>query len=120
MENEKTRIEMEFVDKDEQEQESTTLTEVKKTEEKPGFFKTVWNGITFVPRWVVRKVKESPASACIGMVGGAAIGWGAKAAVGHFTKKGNSDGFIPADPIEAPDDVESYSSVSSYGDNTDE
>lgn len=118
MEDNKTRIEMEFVDNDEQEEE-TKLTEVK-TEEKPGFFRTVWNGITFVPRWVVRKVKESPASACIGMVGGAAIGWGAKAAVGHFAKKGNSDSFIPADPIEAPDDVESYSSVSSYESDTDE
>ena len=117
MEDNKTTIEMEFVDKDEQEQE-TKLTEAK-AEEKPGFFKTVWNGITFVPRWVVRKVKESPASACIGMVGGAAIGWGAKAAVGHFSKKGH-EGFIPADPIEAPDDVESYSSVSSYESDTDE
>ena len=120
MEDNKTRIEMEFVEDEDKQEQETKLAEVK-AEEKPGFFKTVWNGITFVPRWVVRKVKESPASACIGMVGGAAIGWGAKAAVGHFSRKGH-EGFIPAETpdIEIPDSEESYSSVSSYGDNTDE
>ena len=120
MEDNKTRIEMEFVDNDEQE-ETTDLTEAKKTEEKPGFWKTVWNGVTFVPRWIGRKVKESPASTAIGMVAGAAVGYGTKAAIGHFSKKGH-EGFIPAETpdIEIPDSEESYSSVSSYGDNTDE
>lgn len=120
MEDNKTRIEMEFVDDDEQE-ETKDLTEVKKTEEKPGFWKTVWNGVTFVPRWIGRKVKESPASAAIGMVAGAAVGYGTKAAIGHFAKKSHSDGFIPAETpeIEIPDSEESYTSVNSYGD-TDE
>jgi hypothetical protein len=120
MEDNKTRIDMEFVDTEDEQEETKDLTEVKNTEEKPGFFKTVWNGITFVPRWVVRKVKESPASACIGMIGGAALGYGAHAAIGHFTKKGHDD-FIPAETpeIEIPDDGEVYSNTNSYG-STDE
>lgn len=115
MEDNKTRIEMEFVDTEDEQEETKDLTEVKKTEEKPGFWKTVWNGVTFVPRWIGRKVKESPASAAIGMVAGAAVGYGTKAAIGHFTKKGHDD-FIPAETpeIEIPDSEESYASVNSY------
>ena len=103
-------------DEDKQE-EAKDLTPVK-TEEKPGFWRTVWNGVTFVPRWIGRKVKESPASAAIGMVAGAAVGYGTKAAIGHFAKKGHGGDFIPAETpdIEIPDSEESYSSVSSYGD----
>lgn len=106
MEDNKTRIEMDFVD--EQEEKTGTMSTVKT--EKPGFFKTVWNGITFVPRWVHKKVSESPASACIGIVGGAVLGWGAKAAVGHFAK-GHGTDFSPEDPIEIPDNGEVYSST---------
>lgn len=115
---EKTRIEMDFVDSEnEQEEEPKAMTEVKKTEEKPGFWKTVWNGVTFVPRWIGKKVKESPASAAIGMVAGAAVGYGTKAAIGHFAKKSHGD-FIPADPIEVPE--EDYASTSYSNDTTDE
>lgn len=118
MEDNKTRIEMEFVDDNEDKQEEPKDLTPVKTEEKPGFWKTVWNGVTFVPRWIGRKVKESPASAAIGMVAGAAVGYGTKAAIGHFAKKGHGGDFIPAETpdIEIPDSEESYSSVSSYGD----
>jgi hypothetical protein len=111
----KTRIEMDFVD--EQEEKTEAMSTVK-AEEKPGFFKTVWSGITFVPRWVHKKVSESPASACIGIIGGAALGWGAKTVIGNFTKGHDTD-FSPADPIEIPDNGEAYSS-STYENTADE
>jgi hypothetical protein len=66
----------------------------------------------------VRKVKDSPASAGIGAVGGAVVGYGVKTAVGHSARKGNS--FIPADPIEVPDDGEVYADEpTSYGESED-
>lgn len=113
--NEKTVIDMEFVDQEE-EQKDEEATELAKVEEKkPGIFRRVIHVATTPLRWIGRKIKESPASAAIGMVGGAALGYGVKAAIGHFGKKGD---FIPADPpeIEIPDDGEEYvSSESSYG-----
>lgn len=120
MENntEKTVINMEFVDtEEEQEQEQTDLTPVEKTEAQPGKFRKFVRKATAPARWLGRKIKESPASAAVFTVLGAAIGLGGKAAYDHFNRKG-SDGFIPADPpeIEIPDDGEEYVSTASYED----
>lgn len=118
MEENKTTINMEFVDEpteDEQDnvpvptQEPPKPEEVK--EEKPGFFKTVWNGITFVPRWAYRKIKESPAAGAIGMIAGAGIGVGAKVLYDRYGHRNpGGDDFIPADQpeIEIPDYGEDY------------
>ena len=57
------------------------------TEEKRGFFGTVWHYATAPARWVGRKLKESPAAAVIGGVGGAGLALGTKALYDHFTNK---------------------------------
>lgn len=118
MENntEKTVINMEFVETEEQEQEQTDLATVEKTEAQPGKFRKFVRKATAPARWLGRKIKESPASAAVFTVLGAAIGLGGKAAYDHFSRKG--DGFIPADPpeIEIPDDGEEYVSTASYED----
>lgn len=112
MEDQKTKIEMTFVE--DEPKEGQEQTEEKETEEKPGFLKTIWNGVTYVPRWIGRKVKNSPVSAAIGMVAGAAIGYGTKAVIGYFTTRKVCEDFIPADPIEMPDD-EAFVNSNAYG-----
>lgn len=110
-ENEKTTIGMEFVDEpteDEKQGNAPVPTqdppkpeEVK--DEKPGFFKTAWNVITFVPRWAHKKIKESPAAGAIGTIAGVGIGVGAKVLYDRYGhRKPGGDDFIPADdPIES-------------------
>ena len=58
--------------------------QVKVTEMKRGFFGTVWHYATAPVRWVGRKIKESPAAAVIGGVGGAGLALGGKAIYDHF------------------------------------
>lgn len=57
------------------------------TEKKRGFFGTVWHYATAPVRWVGRKMKESPAAALIGGVGGAGLALGGKALYDHFSSK---------------------------------
>ena len=57
------------------------------TEEKRGFFGTVWHYATAPARWVGRKLKESPAAALIGGVGGAGLALGGKALYDYFASK---------------------------------
>ena len=112
MEDNKTRIEMDFVD-EEQDKDAKDLTPAEVKEEEPGTIVKVVRWVTTPFRWVYGKIKESPASAAVGMVVGAAVGVGGKVAYDKFSKEKGTDTFIPADPIEEPED--SYvSSSSSY------
>lgn len=115
--NEKTVINMEFVDEAEEQKEEETkdLATVEETKQ-PGKFGRFVRKATAPARWLGRKIKESPASAAVFTVIGAAIGLGGKAAYDHFSQKGGS--YIPADPpeIEIPDNGEEYVSTTSYED----
>lgn len=112
--NEKTIIEMDFVDGETQEEPK--VTELTKVEEKPkGPIGKFVDWVTTPVRFVWNKAKKSPVVAGLGGAAlGAAGGWAAKGLYDNLKqKKGNS--FIPADPIEVPDDGEAYvGSESSY------
>lgn len=114
-ENEKTVINMNFVDED-QEQEETKVTDLQKVEDsKPrGPIRKAVDWVTTPFRFIYKKAKESPVVAGLGgAVIGAAAGVGGKTLYDHL--KGKKSGFIPADPIEVPDDGETYvDSGSSY------
>lgn len=111
-ENEKTTIGMNFVDDGQQNEEPKEPKPVEVKDER-GFFRKVWDTVTFPGRWVVEKVKDSPAAAAIGMVAGAGLTLGAKATYDHFRNKGSGD-YIPADTehIEVPDYGEEYAETS--------
>lgn len=107
--NEKTIIDMEFVD--EEKQDETKVTELQKVEEqKPkGPIGKFVDWVTTPVRFVWNKAKKSPVVAGLGGAAlGAAGGWGAKVLYDKATAKKNSGAFIPADPIEVPDEGESY------------
>lgn len=114
-ENEKTVINMDFVDED-QEQEETKVTDLQKVEDSKsrGPIRKAVDWITTPFRFICKKAKESPVVAGLGgAVIGAAAGVGGKTLYDHL--KGKKSGFIPADPIEVPDDGETYvDSGSSY------
>lgn len=113
--NEKTIIDMEFVDEEKQEQEEPKATNLVKVEDKPrGPIRKAVDWVTTPFRFIYKKAKESPVVAGLGgAVLGAAAGVGGKTLYDHL--KGKKSGFIPAEPIEVPDDGESYvDSGSSY------
>lgn len=117
MENntEKTTIAMEFVDGEQE--EKTEVTDLQKVEEKPkGPIGKFVDWVTTPVRFVWNKAKKSPVVAGLGGAAlGAAGGWAAKTAYDKIQQKNKGSGFIPADPIEVPDDGESYvETVSSY------
>ena len=121
MENntEKTTIAMEFVDGEQE--EKTEVTDLQKVEEKPKgpIGKFVYWATTPV-RFVWNKAKKSPVVAGLGGAAlGAAGGWAAKGLYDNLRQK-KSGNFIPADPIEVPDEGETYSNVSSFESNTEE
>ncbi len=108
-----TKIGMEFVD-EENENEGKKADVPAVVEEKPGLGKRIWNGITAPGRWVVKTVKDSPAAAAIGSVGTAVLIVAGKVVKDRFFGHGGKNDFIPADPIEVPDDGEVYAD-STYG-----
>ena len=120
-ENEKTVINMNFVDED-QEQEETKVTDLQKVEDsnKPrGPIRKAVDWITTPFRFIYKKAKESPVVAGLGgAVIGAAAGVGGKTLYDHL--KGKKSGFIPADPIEVPDDGETYVETGSSYESTEE
>ena len=77
------------------------------TEEKPGFMKKLGRVVTAPARWVGRKLKESPASACVGGVIGGGLALGGKVLYDHFVK-GRTDpgeGDETVDEDEVPDNI---------------
>lgn len=123
MENtEKTTINMEFVDEEKQDEkpEVTDLQKVEEEKPKGPIGKFVYWATTPV-RFVWNKAKKSPVVAGLGGAAlGAAGGWAAKGLYDNLKQKKSGGNFIPADPIEVPDDGETYSNVSSYESNTEE
>ena len=118
-ENEKTVINMNFVDED-QEHEEVKVTDLQKVEDsKPrGPIRKAVDWVTTPFRFIYKKAKESPVVAGLGgAVLGAAAGVGGKTLYDHL--KGKKSGFIPADPVEIQDDGEVYSKAASY-ENTEE
>jgi len=119
--NEKTVIDMEFVD--ETKDEKTEATELQKVEEekpKGPIGKFVYWATTPV-RFVWNKAKKSPVVAGLGGAAlGAAGGWAAKGLYDNLKQKKSGGNFIPADPIEVPDDGESYVNSESSYENTED
>lgn len=117
--NEKTVIGMEFVDEEKQENETTELQRLEEQKPKGPIGKFV-DWVTTPVRFVWNKAKKSPVVAGLGGAAlGAAGGWGAKVLYDKVTAKKNGGAFIPADPVEVPDDGEVYSEAASF-DNTEE
>lgn len=118
--NEKTVIDMDFVDEEKQEQEEPKATDLVKVEDKPrGPIRKAVDWVTTPFRFIYKKAKESPVVAGLGgAVLGAAAGVGGKTLYDHL--KGKKSGFIPADPIEVPDDGESYVETGSSYESTEE
>lgn len=127
--NEKTIIDVDFVDEEKQEQEEPKATDLVKVEDKPrGPIRKAVDWVTTPFRFiykkakespVVKKAKESPVVAGLGgAVLGAAAGVGGKTLYDHL--KGKKSGFIPAEPIEVPDDGESYVETGSSYESTEE
>ena len=80
---------MEIVEIDGQPVEPKEPEESKKDEEKvekTSALKKVGRFVTAPARWVGRKLKESPASACVGGVIGGGLALGGKLAYDHFVK----------------------------------
>lgn len=123
MENtEKTTIAMEFVDGEKQD-EKTEVTDLQKVEEeKPkGPIGKFVHWATTPVRYVWNKAKKSPVVAGLGGAAlGAAGGWAAKGLYDNLKQKKSGGNFIPADPIEVPDEGETYSNVGSFESNTEE
>lgn len=119
-ENEKTTINMNFADED-QEPEEAKVTDLQKVEDsKPrGPIRKAVDRVTTPFRFIYKKAKESPVVAGLGgAVIGAAAGVGGKTLYDHL--RGKKGGFIPADPVEVPDDGESYVETGSSYENTEE
>lgn len=115
MEDNKTTIDMEFVDEEtKDEAEVTDLQKVEESKSRGPIGKAV-DWITTPFRFLYNKAKKSPMVAGLGgAVIGAAGGVGGKMLYDHFKGKRNGS-FIPADPIEVPDEGESYvDSATSY------
>lgn len=112
--NEKTIIDVDFVDEEKQEQEEPKATNLVKVEDKPrGPIRKAVDWVTTPFRFIYKKAKESPVVAGLGgAVLGAAAGVGGKTLYDHL--KGKKSGFIPAEPIEVPDDGEYVETGSSY------
>lgn len=118
--NEKTIIDVDFVDDEKQEQEEPKATDLVKVEDKPrGPIRKAVDWVTTPFRFIYKKAKESPVVAGLGgAVLGAAAGVGGKTLYDHL--KGKKSGFIPAEPIEVPDDGESYVETGSSYESTEE
>ena len=106
--------------KQEQEQEEPKATNPVKVEDKPhGPIRKAIDWVTTPFRFIYKKAKESPVVAGLGgAVLGAAAGVGGKTLYDHL--KGKKSGFIPAEPIEVPDDGESYAETGSSYESTEE
>lgn len=118
--NEKTVISMNFVDEEKQENETTELQKVEEQKPKGPIGKFV-DWVTTPVRFVWNKAKKSPVVAGLGGAAlGAAGGWGAKVLYDKVTAKKNGGAFIPAEPVEVPDDGESYVETGSSYENTEE
>lgn len=73
--------------------------------EKDKFFKKLGKAIAKPFKYVGRKLKESPAAATFGAIGGASLALGGKVLLEHYLgKKAEETG----DTIEIPDDGEEY------------
>ena len=111
-ENKMTFEENETNEQEHDENENLPAETPKEEEKKAGLFRKVWNGITFVPRWCGRKLKESPAAGAVGMVIGTGLTLGVKAGLNHF-HKGSGQDYIPAETpeIEVPEEYEELDST---------
>lgn len=119
--NEKTTIAMEFCDEeqDKKTEPTTDLAKVEETKPKGAFGKFV-DWVTTPVRFVYNKAKKSPVVAGLGgAVLGAAGGWAAKTAYDGLKQK-KSGNFIPAEPIEVPDEGESYVETGSSYESTED
>ena len=82
--------------------EQEKLPEVKKEGRLKRFVKTVTKPV----RYAYRKIKESPAAAAFGALGGAGLALGGRVLVNHFLSKEIHTN--PEEPIEIPDEGEQY------------
>jgi len=115
--NEKTTIAMEFVDGEQE--EKTEVTDLQKVEEKPkGPIGKFVDWVTTPVRFLWNKAKKSPVVAGLGGAAlGAAGGWAAKGLYDNLKQK-KSGNFIPADPVEVPDEGETYAETGSSYEST--